>query len=223
MGLLNLTLPTVGQSNATEDVDVVNSFSAIQTLLNGNLDAQNLTGATVATLGLNGATTGRGATNIATSQNTASTTYVTLATPDQVTAVNLPANGLILVGYQATWAESVAGAARAAIFLGSNQLKGASNSGAAPGVQEAAVGGTAGQPTPLVSWAGGLTSLAASTGYPGDVTTGQLLGAGNAGAGGFAVIHAAAGTYDVSVRFKVSSGTVSALNRKLWVEARGYS
>lgn len=43
MGLLNLTLPTVGQPNSTEDVDVVNAFNAIQTLLNGNLDNTNFT------------------------------------------------------------------------------------------------------------------------------------------------------------------------------------
>jgi hypothetical protein len=40
MGLLNLTLPSIGQPNSTEDVDVVNAFSAIQTVLNGNLDAR---------------------------------------------------------------------------------------------------------------------------------------------------------------------------------------
>lgn len=42
MGLLNLTLPSVGQPNSTEDVDVVNAFSAIQTLVNGNLDDANV-------------------------------------------------------------------------------------------------------------------------------------------------------------------------------------
>jgi hypothetical protein len=41
MGLLNLTLPSIGQPNSTEDVDVVNAFSAIQTVLNGNLDGTN--------------------------------------------------------------------------------------------------------------------------------------------------------------------------------------
>src|SRR4051794_13614401 len=42
MGLLNLTLPTIGQPNATEDVDTVNAFSAIQTEMNGHLDNSNL-------------------------------------------------------------------------------------------------------------------------------------------------------------------------------------
>src|SRR5689334_701297 len=65
----------------------------------------------------------RGATNIATSQSTSSTTYTTLGTPDQVQNIVMPTNGLIRVRYQATWQESVAGAARAAIFIGSNQAQ----------------------------------------------------------------------------------------------------
>lgn len=42
MGTLNLTLPTVGQPVSTEDVDIINAFTAIQTLVNGNLDVANL-------------------------------------------------------------------------------------------------------------------------------------------------------------------------------------
>lgn len=41
MGLLSLTLPTIGEANATEDVDVRNALSAIQTVINGNIDGSN--------------------------------------------------------------------------------------------------------------------------------------------------------------------------------------
>src|SRR5438309_7960968 len=46
-----------------------------------------------------------------------------LTTPDQVTGIVLPTNGLIAVWYQATW-QTAAGNAQAALFLGSNQEKG---------------------------------------------------------------------------------------------------
>jgi hypothetical protein len=56
--------------------------------------------------------------------------------------------------------------------------------------------------------------------YTGDVTTGQLLGRNLAATlMGLAVVFAAAGTYDVSIQFKSASGSVTAKERKLWVEA----
>src|SRR5687768_5631815 len=45
MGLLSLTLPTIGQPNSTEDTDVRNALLSIQTLVNGNLDSANLAAA----------------------------------------------------------------------------------------------------------------------------------------------------------------------------------
>lgn len=66
-------------------------------------------------------------------------------------------------------------------------------------------------------------------------TTGQLIGSsipsrsilsGSAAVhypdGGSAVIMAAAGTYDVEIRYRTGAGTVSAKNRKLWVRAEAY-
>lgn len=165
----------------------------------------------------------RGASNIATSQSTSSTTYTTLATPDQVTGIVLPANGLITVWYQATWQESVSGAARAALFLGANQLVIASNSGATI-AQAATLGGTAALNAPLFTNGAGLSSFTVPGGYGGDVTTGQLVGGTASTTSGYgAAVFAAAGTYTVSVQFKASSGTVTASNRKLWVQAIPFS
>lgn len=180
----------------------------------------------------------RGSFSLATSQNTSSTSYTTLSTADQVTNILLPANGLIEVVYDAIWQESVLGAARAAIFLGSNQLKArAANINTGPLVQEAATqGNAAALDTPLGTIAIGLASgqTGPSQGVGTDVTTGQAIGgmgsnnasfytgtanwlAAQMPVGGSCLIKAAAGTYTISVQFKASSGSVTVKNRNLWV------
>lgn len=42
MGLLSLNLPVIGQSSATEDQKTRDALAAIQTVVNGNLDAANI-------------------------------------------------------------------------------------------------------------------------------------------------------------------------------------
>jgi hypothetical protein len=183
-------------------------------------DISNVAG-TVTFQGLSG-TGVRGATNISTSQSTSSTTYTTLATPDQVAGIVLPTNGLIAVWYYADWQESILGAARAAIFIGANQVKIPTQG--APAVQEPGIGaGATSTNVPLTTFSGGLQSSGTSGGSTG-VTTGELLALNpNAGAGGAAYVFAAAGTYTVSVQFKASSGSVTAANRRLWVQALSFS
>jgi len=183
-----------------------------------------------------------GHTNIATSQSTSSTSYTTLATPDQVSGIVMPTNGLIAVWYQAAWTESVSNTGRAALFLGGNQQKIAMFGG--PVTVAASTGGalTVGDFAPLVSCGSGLVTLGGGSSYSGDVTTGQAVGElVQVGSGGFTqelagtntpvismgggpcYIFAAAGTYTVSVQFKASSGNVTAQNRKLWVQAIPFS
>ncbi len=168
---------------------------------------------------------------IATEQSRENTAYGTLTTPDEVT-VMLPENGLISVGYQATWKESVEKAARAALFLGSNQVSIATGSPGSEALPQAAQtrAKEAERFFPLATAGTGLASLHPLGGYAGDVTTGQILGflgesaqeAGGSpyetvtGAGGICHIFAAAGTYKLSIRFKASSGKVTVKNRKLW-------
>jgi hypothetical protein len=171
-----------------------------------------------AKLGLDG--TGvvrRGKSIIAATESRTNTAYGTLTTPDKVT-VTLPTDGLIKVAYQATWQQSVDGAASAAIFIGANQLK-VSGSGSVA-TQAASFSGAAAD-APLGSQPAGLLSTTAGAGYPGDVTTGQVVGIGVASPGP-CLIFAAAGTYDVSVQFKASSGSVTVKNRKLWVWTMGF-
>jgi hypothetical protein len=45
MGLISITLPTIGDPNSTEDVDIRNSLATFQTLVNGNIDNANLAAA----------------------------------------------------------------------------------------------------------------------------------------------------------------------------------
>ena len=181
---------------------------------------------------------------ISTEESRTNTAYGTLTTPDEVTEVVVPENGLIMVGYQATWKESVKEAARAAIFLGSNQLKVALTNSGSLATQAAATGSTAtvDRKVALASTAMGLVSGTTGSAYAGDATTGQAVGlVGGTGTsalvmelagfvdsistsgsnitpfGGLCYIFAGAGTYTVSVKYKASSGSVTASNRKLWV------
>jgi hypothetical protein len=186
----------------------------------------------------------RGATNIPTSESRSSISYGTLTTPDQVTGIVLPTNGLIRVWYQATWSESISGSARAAIFLGSNQVQVANYDGA-PHTVAAATSSTTANFLPLSSCAYGLVSGGGTNAYSGDVTTGQVVGvttggfnlnveyngtvthpfaAGNyAPLGGPCDIFAAAGTYTVSIQFKVVAGSsITVKNRQLWVQALSF-
>jgi hypothetical protein len=216
MGTISLQVPTVGQPDTTEDVKVANNFTTIQTVINGNLDTTNLAPAVSQSAGVNASgQTVKGATIIATSQNTGSASYTTLTTPDQVTGIVLPSPGLLTVAYQATWQESVSGAGRAAIFIGANQLRTAQANSSA--VQEATIGGTAGLAVPLFTTGFGMSSPGTNAGYSGDVTTGQIIGSTTGAGGGPVTVFAAAGTYTISVQFKASSGSVTVSNRRLYV------
>jgi hypothetical protein len=158
--------------------------------------------------------------------------YGLMGTPDQVQSVVLPTDGLIFVAYQALWYETVNTAAKAAIFLNSNQIQMQINLGLGPGVgqSEASIGaGSANRVRPIASSSVGLSSLNALTSISGssssDITTGQIIGGGLlppavsvfSTSGGPCAIFAAAGTYTVSVQFKASSGDVVVSGRKLWV------
>lgn len=226
----DLTVTNTLTAGTPENVgDVQENFTDVVTWANGNIDSDNFTATTNQTLGLSETgTSRRGKSIIATEQTTTSTTYTTLTTPDRVQNIVLPTDGLLCVAFQGMWKESVVSTARAAIFVGATQLKIANDrTNAVPIVQEAALG-VANQYKALSTTASGLNGAAGdATGYTGDVTTGQVVGVAiNASsstvASGPCYIHAAAGTYTVSVQFKVSSGTFTAKERKLWVWTQGF-
>jgi len=164
--------------------------------------------------------------------------YGLLTTPDRVQSIVLPTDGLIAIGFNAEWKESVAAASRAAIFIGATQLKVWNQTVAAPLQAASEVG--ADVYAPLASCSLGLVGFAIS-GVSG-VATGQIVGgfgdttiaahlevggtveqiASRMPIAGLCYVFAAAGTYDVSVQFKSSSGSVTVKNRKLWVQATGF-
>lgn len=225
----DITLPN-GESNPgkAEWPEVYGNDKAIADVVNGNLDNGNLSGAA----GITRANLASDAKPIrwyppaviASEESRTNTSYGTLGTPDEVQEVVVPEDGLIFIGYHALWKQTVEGAARAAIFLGSNQLK--------FGGKEAAANADSNQWFGTGQWAmlgtnatandgAGTVAFRALVQYPlastdghtaSVVTTGQVLGMG-----ALVPVFAAADTYNISVRFKASSGTVTAKSRKLWV------
>jgi hypothetical protein len=216
-------------------------------LIDANVTADKL--ADTAKLGLTSSSgTRRGKSIIATTESRTNTSYGLMTTPDRVSGIVLPTDGFIVVMYQATWQESVKNAARVSLFLGASQVKAQASfsgpSGQGPAVVEAAINlpSTLNIDVPLFSTPVGLMSMdpGAAGGIAADVATGQVVGgiapdaavtyssgtpavisAGTAG-GGPTYIFATAGTYDISVQFKASSGSVTVKNRKLWVWTIGF-
>jgi hypothetical protein len=158
----------------------------------------------------------RGSAIISAAQSTGSGPYTLLGTPDEVQNILLPSDGLIKVLYMATWQESVQGSGLAGLYIDATPVArtelpspvyDATNlfSGANPPANTNAL---------LFSNFNGTNTEAGGTGYAGSVTTGQAM------PGGPLHVFAAAGTYTVSVKFAVQSGgTVTASNRRLYVEA----
>lgn len=194
--------------------------------------------------------TAKGFVSIPTTGTRTSTSYGELSDAADAVSVVLPANGLIAVWYQALWQDQNDNAGRAAIFLNASQLQiQQATSGLGPGTQAAYTGNvtTSTVNRPLATFAGGLFSVnnVSGSSFTADVTTGQVVGyqpsqsanfagvevAGSGfttaadlpGLGGPCYIFAAAGTYAVSVQFKATSGSVTASNRKLWVQALSFA
>lgn len=167
---------------------------------------------------------------IATSESRTNTAYGLLTTPDRVQNVVVPALAQVEVSYQAISQRSAsAGDARVAIFIGSNQLQKSGNASNGGGVQEATMNTSTTNNTDqiLASSTGGLfASDSIGGGAPVTaVTTGLVIGGGEkanleATSGpqyGPCRLFVAAGTYDISIQYKVSSGSVTAKERRLWV------
>lgn len=165
----------------------------------------------------------RGSAPIPGEESRTNAAYGLLATPDRVQNVVVPANGKLRVSYLAAVKGSADGTIAAAIFLGATQLKQQNPAdldvGAVMETSQAVSGiaTTTNKYTSLMTLATGLTMAApntaeaAFTAFP---TTGLLLPAME--------ILVAPGTYDVSVQFKASAGTISVKDRRLLVEAIGF-
>lgn len=218
---------TPGEPNNVDDV--LDRFDEVKNYVNGSGWVNNTrltagaasgnveTSGEWAKLGIsNGSTTRRGKSIIATEESFTQTSYGFATTPDRVQNVVLPTDGLIFVAFQGAWKESVLSSASAAVFLGSNQLQ-LTTGQTGPAPQSAGIAGSGSYFVPLSTSPQGLSSrLAGSPDTPADVTTGQLVSEG------CMTIFAAAGTYDVGVKFKSSSGSVTVKNRRLWVWTQAF-
>jgi hypothetical protein len=186
--------PVIGEKNSTGDPKIV----ALVKLFNERLNAENKLGWYAPSI-------------IGTEQTRESASFGTLTTADEVKSVILPENGIIVLGYLAKWKSSVSGAGRAAIFLGANQLK---TNNEAVAAEEATLSSTSFH---TLGSSGTVTGLDRRTvveaTFP---TTGSTVGQG------VAYIFAAAGTYNISIQFRATSGSVTAKERKLWVSVLGY-
>jgi hypothetical protein len=152
-------------------------------------------------------------TIIATEQERTNVAFGTLTTADEVKSVVLPTNGLIVINYMTIAKSSVSGAGKLAVFLGANQLKVISTT--TPEVGETSTSET--KFTTITTAAGGLSNINAGTSF---VTTGMATGS-SAGGSGQLLVFAEAGTYNVSVQYRATSGSVTAKERKLWVGVIG--
>jgi len=233
MGTIAIQIPTVGNPNSTEDPKIASGLTTIQTVINGNLDSSNLAASVLTSAGINSGTKVKGASIIATTETRTNTAFGTLTTPDQVTGIQLAANGMLAIWYHATWQESSAGHGQAAIFLNAVQLSTYDESFASPIAQVAVTGGVASpnQDMMLATYNGGLCSVqsaSAALPYTGDVALGQVLavtndnGGFNQRTGGPCYAFATAGSYTVSVQYAASSGSVTAKNRRLYVQALSF-
>lgn len=141
-----------------------------------------------------------------------SATFGTLPTADLIKEIKVGEKGLVRIGYSARYKSSVSGAGKAAIFLGTNQLKLYTTESKV--VSTSTIG--TGFRNLSSSTNIGLATYASGDAAGVDATTGQLLSVSLEG--GMAELWLAAGTYDIGVQFKATEGKVTAKERRLFVE-----
>lgn len=143
-----------------------------------------------------------------------SATFGKMTLADEIKSVVLPTRGLIAIGYMAKWKSSVAGAGRAAVFLEANQLKN-------PQTASAVEVENTGTEYNTLSSSVNTAALASAAGAAAFTTTGNPISASSGSGGGLAYIFASAGTYNISIQFRATSGKVFAKERTLWVGVIG--
>lgn len=224
-----MVLPKLNQTGANEWADVQDNDEALKKVINGELDNGNLkaaagiVGSKVASETITNENLAAAAKPfdwytpkiIATEQTRESASFATLTTADEIKEVVLPENGLIAIGYKALVKASVVNGGKVALFLGANQLKVPGVT--VPVVTESSTGASeAGTFGTVTSGAAGILNQGQGTSF---VTTGQSLVV--SASGGLCYVFAAAGTYNVSVQYRASSGNVTAKERTLVVGVLG--
>lgn len=205
-GTVAPNIPSKGDALGTSDKKTRESLVTLRDSLNAVLNSENK----VPSLG-----TWYTPKVIATEESRTNTAFGTLTTPDELTNVVLPANGLICIGYIALIKSSVSAAGRVTFFLNSTQVQ-VAGSTTPVGAERETLG------TGFTTFISAPRGLFSSGGSGALVTTGMALGASEGtNPGGFCYVFAAAGTYNISVQFKATSGSITAKERKLWVAVLG--
>jgi hypothetical protein len=206
-GTINPELPSGGEPRSTADGKIKGSLITLRDGINALLNSENkIPSASLAESKLTWYTP----KVIATEESRTNTAFGTLTTADEIKSVVLPENGLLLIRFTALVKSSVEGNGRVALFLGTNQLK-------LPGVTVPVVSEVSTSGTNFSTIAPGPAGLVRLNGTS-YVTTGMTL---SDSGGGVCEVEAAAGTYNVSVQYKAASGSVTAKERKLYVEVHG--
>lgn len=211
-------------SDGTNWLEVIMVPAGITDLGDDIVNEEKLSDALASKLGISkGGIVKRGKSIVATEESRTNVAYGLLTTPDRVQSIVVPTDGLLAIGYFAQWKNSIASAGRAAIFIGANQLvTSGGGAGAGPVVSEATGNSTADTYSQLVSsQESGILSNSATVNLAAPATTGHLLSSSGSvsGGSGVAIVFVAAGTYDISIQFKATSGSVTVKERKLWVRA----
>jgi hypothetical protein len=208
-GTIAPPVPTIGQPNSTEDSDLREAIITLRDAMNAVFNSSNKIDPALF-LPADRPKLKWYTKVIAGEESRANTAYGTLPTADEVSGVVVPENGLILLGYAAKVKASVASNGYVGIFLNSNQLK--ANNG-----EDIHTITTGLEFNSFLSTQQGLARTATPNAFVG---TGQTL-ATSPNEGGLCTIVCNAGTYNISVRYKALSGSISAKERKLWVAVLG--
>ena len=169
----------------------------------------------------------RGKFVLNTEESTTSTNPAYLPTPDRVSSISLPSNGLIFISYRALWKSSGASVITATIYLNETILNVISTSGQ-PQAQfctRVGVNSTIAYEHLMTSHLGLISQSTGSTDASNSVTTGMIFGFSPTGGaeGGYTILEAPAGTYSVGVKYTTSTGTtLFAKERALQVIAMAF-
>jgi len=191
-------LPEKGEARSSADGKVKTGLSKLKEVVNGKLGQGNFE--------TNAAVAGKWYTPsvIATEQTRESASFGTLSTPDEITGVVVPTNGLVRVRIAVSMKSSTASAGKVALFFGATQAETMSTLEGSTANTEFARFTTTGNN------GGTILNQNTPSAFP---TTGFGLTPLD--------FFLAAGTYTVSLKFKATTGSVTAKERKLYVEVLG--
>lgn len=190
------SLPEVGELSSTADPKVRTLLNELKTEVNAQGELQHAVHWYEPKI-------------IATEQTRENTGYGSLATPDTITGVVVPANGVIRIGYLALWKSSVDTAGRATIFVNSTAVGTLANGsgGASP----------EGHSSFRILSTDPISASGAALVNGAELSSLSTLAIGQP----WLDLPVTAGTYEVTVKYAATSGSVTAKERHLWVEVHG--